>query len=112
MVLSEVANAQPRVLSYQATGWLKLTGQQLQNRGLTGSVRADDPYPGIELNIEVDMLKKRLIFCVPKGHVGHLNNRWRKFLYFGEFEVHSILSLWRLQDRHSLEFLDPRLRFL
>ena len=38
-------------------------------------------------------------------------DRWRKFFHLGEFEMDSVLALWRLKHGHLFEFLDTRLGF-
>lgn len=110
-MLGEEANPQPRVLADKTLSWLKLTSKQFQHRSFTSTVRSNDTNTGIKLDIEVDILEERHFRRVPECDFGHLHNRWRELLDFGELEVHGVLSLWGIQDGHLFKFLDSGLRF-
>lgn len=111
VMLGEETNTQLGLLVDETLGGLKLASQQFQHCRLTSTVWPNNSNTRIELDIELDITQEQLIRGISKGDFGHLHNGWREFLDFRELEVHGILALWCIQDRHLFKFLDSRLCF-
>ena len=61
--------------------------------------------------VQVDVAEERLVGCVAEGDVGHLDDWWREFFDFREFEVHSVPAFWGFENGHFFKFLYSRLGF-
>ena len=60
VVLGEEADAQARVLRYEADGGLELADEEFEDGGFAGAVGADDADAGVELDVEVDVFEQGL----------------------------------------------------
>ena len=61
VVLGEEADAQTRVLGYEAGRGLQLADEELEDGGFAGAVGADDADAGVELDVEVDVFEEGLV---------------------------------------------------